>query len=378
MKVWIIGRGIPSSKNKMLGSFELEQAQALEKKGVDVIYIAMSVRSGRNLQHIGYRFTVEKKVPIFSINFPIGRLFPQKITDGLFDIFLKYLSKIIIKKYGMPNIVHVHYPAQRSYRFLERIQKKGVKIVATEHWSKVQDKTLNIKSLQNIKEFAHKCDSFICVSSCLKQSVLELTGVKRKVFNVPNLVNPYFTNNSISNNSCEDFRYVVSGRLVDCKRVDKVIRAFISVFSKDEKVSLFIAGGGAEYSKLKQIIDEEEREKQIHLMGTVTRVRMAELLASSNVLVTYSELETFCVPIIEAWMCGKPVIATDSIPVMIENNDSRLGLTVEHNNVESLEKALLDMRDSWNEYDSKWIENYARNHFSESAVAQRLLDIYYE
>ena len=34
LKVWVVGRGIPSPENKMLGSFELEQAQALARQQV--------------------------------------------------------------------------------------------------------------------------------------------------------------------------------------------------------------------------------------------------------------------------------------------------------------------------------------------------------
>ena len=54
LKVWVVGRGIPSKKNGMLGNFEFEQAKILEKKGVEVVYFAISVRSAHNLASPGF------------------------------------------------------------------------------------------------------------------------------------------------------------------------------------------------------------------------------------------------------------------------------------------------------------------------------------
>lgn len=374
LKVWVVGRGIPSPQNKMLGSFELEQAQALAKSGAEVVYLGISVRSARNLRNIGFCTLNNFSVPVYSFNFPIGRVFPQTITDQVYDMAFAAIAKRIIKKHGIPEIIHIHYPAQRPYNGLRRMQERGTRIIATEHWSKVQDMTIGKKARMNLTAFVSESDAFICVSSALKKSVIELTGTSRRIEVVPNLVNPFF--NTQFQKKSKSFNYVVSGRLVEFKQVNKVVQAFIEVFDKNENVSLTIAGGGEQYNTIKSIIEKESREKQIHLLGSVSREKMAEIMAKSDALITYSRMETFCVPVIEAWMCGKPVVASGSIPVMIDNPDKRLGVTVDQTNTITLENALIEMRRQRAKYNSNWIKNYAMMHFSENAVSQMLIDIY--
>lgn len=374
LKIWVVGRGIPNPQNKMLGSFELEQAQALAKSGADVVYLGISVRSARNLHNIGFCNLNSFSVPVYSFNFPIGRVLPLTITDKVYDIAFTAISKRIIKEHGMPDIIHIHYPAQRPYNGLRRMQERGTRIIATEHWSKVQDMTIGKKARMNLTAFVSESDAFICVSSALKKSVIELIGTSRRIEVVPNLVNPFF--NTQFQKKSKSFNYVVSGRLVEFKQVNKVVQAFIEVFDKNENVSLTIAGGGEQYNTIKSIIEKESREKQIHLLGSVSREKMAEIMAKSDALISYSRMETFCVPVIEAWMCGKPVIASGSIPVMIDNPDKRLGVTVNEYSIETLETALRTMYNSQDDYDTKWIADYALTHFSESAIAHSLLKIY--
>ena len=374
LKVWVVGRGIPSPHNKMLGSFELEQAQALEKAGLDVVYIGISVRSAQNLRNVGFSTNDDFSIPAYSFNFPIGRAFSQTITDKIFNTAFSVISKKIVKEHGMPDIIHIHYPAQRPYDCLRKMQAQGVKIVATEHWTKVQDMTIGEIPRRNLVTFVSECNSFICVSSALKKSVIELTGTSRRIEVVPNLVNSYFNIQTRKKDS--KFNYIVSGRLVEHKQVDKVVKAFIETFGKDENVSLTIAGSGEQYSAIKSMIEKESREKQIHLLGSVSREKMAEIMGSADALITYSRMETFCVPVIEAWMCGKPVIASGDIPVMADNPDERLGMTVDCNDDISLKKALKLMRSDYKRYDADLIRFYAINHFSENAISERLMDVY--
>lgn len=374
LKVWVVGRGIPSPQNQMLGSFEFEQARALSKEGVDVVYLAFSMRSAKNIHNLGLCITTESSIPVYSYNFPLGRVLPQTITDKVYEMLFSTISKRIVDQYGIPDVIHVHYPSQRTYEGLKELWEQGVCIVATEHWSKVQNKEIDAVSCRRLTAFMDNCDAFICVSSLLKHAVIELTGTLRDIVVIPNLVSSAFYSVPHETKGC--FNYVVSGRLIESKQVDKIIRAFIDVFDKNDKVSLTIAGGGKQHKFLKTIIEKGSREKQIHLLGSVSREKMAEIIAASNALVTYSRTETFCVPIIEAWACGKPVIASKDIAVVIDNPDERLGITVDCNNIDDLKRALQYMRHHYDKYDAEFIRNYANYHFSEKAISEQLIAEY--
>ena len=346
----------------------------MAKSGMDVVYLGISVRSARNLRNVGFSAINDLPVPAYSFNFPVGRVFPQAVTDKVYDTAFRKLSKRIIKEHGTPDIIHIHYPAQRPYDSLRKMQERGVKIIATEHWTKVQDMSIGKVSRENLAAFVSECNAFICVSTVLKLSVIQLTGTSRMIDVVPNLVNSCF--NKKLPKADNSYNYVVSGRLVEHKQVDKVVHAFIEAFDKNENVSLTIVGGGEQYNVIKDIIEKESRENQIHLLGSVSREKMAEIMAASDALITYSRMETFCVPVIEAWMCGIPVIASRDIPVIIDNPDEKLGVKVNPDNMDSLKEALLHLKDNHQMYDSEWIAHYAHTNFGEQFVAQKLIAIY--
>ena len=373
MHIWVIGRGLPSENNGMLGSFELEQAQMLANAGNSVCYFAMSVRSGNNLKHIGYHYETKEKVRILSFNFPLGRLLSVEKTDKIFTRSFRKMAQLTLREYGVPDIVHVHYPAQRPYLPFFELQKLGSKIVATEHWTKVYDKTINNNSKNNLNDFCKFANSVICVSSGLRQAIIDITQTKREIIVVPNVVQSTFVKTKEAHTG---FRFVAAGRLVQHKQFDKIVEAFIHQFHNERNVSLTVAGNGDQYKHILSIIQEAHMEKRIKLLGTISRENMAGLISSSDALISFSRLETFCVPVVEAWMCGLPTIVPSTIPVAMDHHDERLGIYVNCNDITSLEQALGDIIDQYDNYDSLWISNYAKNNFGEESITSKLLDIY--
>lgn len=373
MRVWVVGRGIPSKKNGMLGSFEFEQAKILAKKGVEVVYFGISVRSAHNLANQGFSHMKLEGIAVESFNFPLGRLLSSEKTDAVFSYAFRKLAGNAIKKFGFPDIVHVHYPAQRPYTVLRELQESGAKVVATEHWTAVQERKLKGNCLQNLKDFCENCDAFICVGSVLRNSVLALTGTARTISVIPNVVDDHF---SILPSEGKGVRFLASGRLVRHKQFDKVVQAFIETFHDVQDAFLTVAGGGDEFSHIQKLVASSGMENRIMLTGTVARSEMAKLMAESSILVSYSRLETFCVPVIEAWMCGKPTIVSSVTPVVIDHPDERLGLLTDCNDLGSLKRAMLYMYHHCAEYDAAWISRYAKEHFGEEAIAGNLLKTY--
>lgn len=373
MRVWVVGRGLPTKSNGMLGSFELEQAQMLAKAGLEVCYFGISVRSAKNLHKIGYFQDKIDNVFVYSYNFPFGRFLSTEYTDKICERSFKNLAAKAIQLHGTPDIIHVHYPAQRPYSAFAGYQSAGVKIVATEHWTKVQDKSIGEKNIQDLNDFCEKVDYFICVGSSLINAIREITGTKRNIAIVPNVVNSIFLQKP---NAHEGVYFVAAGRLVPHKQFVKIAEAFIDQFCQVNDTFLTIAGSGEDFGKIKKLVKEANMENRVKLTGTVTRKEMASIVESSDVLVSYSRLETFCVPVIEAWMCGIPVIVSSTSPVAIDYNDEKLGIFVDCDDIITLKHAMKQMYKYSKRYDKCWISKYARANFSESAVANKLIGIY--
>ena len=373
MRVWVVGRGIPSKKNGMLGSFEFEQAKILAKKGVEAVYFAISVRSAHNLEHMGFSRMEREGIPVESFNFPLGRAFSWEKTDPMFDYAFRRLAGKAIKRYGKPDVIHVHYPSQRPYGALRELQASGVGIVGTEHWSKVQERSLKANFLRNLTTFCENCDAFICVGTVLRESVLALTGTSKRIDVIPNVVDGRFSVRPFEGNGV---RFLTSGRLLPIKQFDKVVQAFAETFQDVPDAFLTVAGGGEEFTRIQQIAASSDMGDRITLTGTLSREEMARRMAESSVLVSYSKLETFCLPVVEAWMCGKPTIASSTTSVIMDHPDRRLGLTVAPDDLNSLKHAMRYMYDHCGDYDGAWIRKYAMERFSEDAIAEHLLQVY--
>lgn len=372
MKIWVIGRDYPTKFNRMNGSFEFEQALMLADAGNDVCYFAVNLHTGRGKKKFGFYHDRSGKVPASYFHFPGGKLLPVKVFEYLTVRSFIHMTEKAVKKYGLPDIIHVHYPALQPYKTFEYYQKQGVKIVATEHWTKVQDHTLSGANVRRLKDFAAKCDALLCVGSYLKTAIREITGTDREIMIVPNVANKLFRP---AEKKHDGFRFFAAGRFVPVKQFDRIVSAFCKVFRDIPGVTLTIAGSGKEAENIKSRVTPEMADR-VRFTGTVNRERMAQLTADADALISYSRLETFCVPVIEAWSCGIPAVAASSSPVMADYPDERLGIEVDCDKTETLEAALKQIYTDVDKYDPKWISAFAAEHFSEKAVSERLIGIY--
>lgn len=375
MKIWVIGRSFPEKKNGMSGTFELEQAKLLAKHGHEVSYIACVFHPFKKVKKWGACEWIEDNVHVYTYSKPY---FPTRLHIYLNNYQEKTWKKLLDKaeeREGIPDIIHVHYPTLITQpAVIFAYKAKGTKIVATEHWSGVQSGKLNRHQRTQLKTYVSDTDQFICVGKPLKDMTLELSQTKKNINIVPNVVPNFFT---CRQKDGDGFRFIAVGRLVPVKQFDHLIKAFWKAFADDKKVTLMVVGGGSEYKRLKKLIDSLGASDQIKLTGMLPRNKTAECISSSDVLVCYSRLETFGVPVIEAWYCGLPVISSDAIG-LAEYFDESLGLLGPHNDDKMLAENLNKIKNEYAKYSKEHIHDFAEKNFSEPAVYQKLMHIYSE
>ncbi len=105
----------------------------------------------------------------------------------------------------------------------------------------------------------------------------------------------------------DKFVMLYVGRLAASKRVNFLIKAMQAL---DEAV-LLVAGGGEERDKLKNLAHSLNLEDKVIFIGRVSDEDLPKYYSMSDVFVTASLHEGFCVPIIESFASGKPVIVPD-------------------------------------------------------------------
>lgn len=372
MKIWVVGRGYPTKENGGWGSFELEQAKMLARGGHEVCYISLTLSflsrgDARRLDHFK-----EDDVEVFAYShlyFP-GKLsihlggFENKVWTGLFET--------VEREVGLPDLVHVHYPSMiGGAHAVAMLREKGVKLFVTEHWSRIVSKKLQSYEIESLAGYCKLANCFICVSEMLLDAAKELVEVDCPTEIVPNVVSEVFFKEK-----CDDkphsFGFVCVGRLAPIKRFDKIIDAFIEEFSPQEDVRLVIVGSGKE---LRRLQERARCDTRISFTGRLSSKGVAREIARSSALVSFSEIETFCVPVIDAWACGKPVIVADSVGIS-PYIKGWLGEVVHQNDLVELRKAMREMCDHSSHYDPLRISRFAHETFGENAVCGRLVELY--
>ena len=375
MKIWVIGRGVPTTKNRMLGQFELGQAQLLAKRH-KVTYLAQPFTFHPKYRTPGYFFRRSRVqgVDVFSTTAPYlpGRL--NVHLGGYYRWRWRRFLRRVEARTGTPDVIHVHYPAMIGEPDVLRVYKeRGVKIVCTEHWSRVLTKQPDAYQLARLRKFAALADGFACVGQPLKQAVEELCGGKTAVTVVPNVVSGIFT--AAPEKKTETFTFVAVGRLVPGKQFDRVVQAFAQAFAGDDRMRLTLIGDGPEREPLQRLAQQLGVEAQVTLTGTLAREDVAARMMQAHCLVCYSALETFGVPVIEGWASGLPVIASDALGFSQDWDDAR-GLVVSHRDVTALEKAMRDVFAGYDRYDPQALSAYAKEMYGEAAFYARLMKLY--
>lgn len=377
MKIWVIGRNYPTEKNKMCGSFEFEQAQMLARQGHQICYITCPFHPLYKVKKWGPVDWQEDNIHIYAYS---QLYFPQRFNI-YWDSFKRYIWEKLLervkKEQGIPDVIHLHYPTLISVpNSILAFKKKGTKIITTEHWSNVLTGKATTHEKQQLKTYVEGVDHFICVGGPLKESVLKITGTNKIIEVIPNIVPDIF---KAREKDHIPVKFVSVGRLIKSKQFDMLISAFSEAFSKDDDVLLTIIGGGPQYSRLEKQIRNLGMESKIKMVGSQPRSVVAEIMSKSDVLVSYSRLETFGVPVIEGWYSGMPAIATTAIG-FAEYWKDFLGVLIPFDDEKTLEETLRKVKMKIDEeyYPYQKIRQYAQDNFSEQAVYQKLIKLYIE
>lgn len=371
MKIWVVGRGYPTPDNRMWGSFELEQAKLLARYGHEVSYIALTLSFFNRKDSRGMRVFEEDGVSVIAyshVYFP-GKLgvYWERYEDNCWRrLFLE------AEKQGFPDLLHIHYPSMiSSINVVDAYKRRGARIYVTEHWSRVLINNLKAHEFARLKYYARNANCFASVSEILEKSIKELTDVDVPTAIIPNIVSPVFFEKPQKVQS-DTFAFITVGRLVPLKQFDVVIDQFRSVFKNEERVILKIIGTGSERTKLESLC---AGDKRISFLGEARLQKVADEMASSNALISYSKYETFAVPVAEAWASGNPTIVSDRsgiAPYVTSEN----GIVVKADSPFELGNAMRHVYDAYADYNPEQISSYARDRFCDQPIIKILESIY--
>jgi len=138
------------------------------------------------------------------------------------------------------------------------------------------------------------------------------------------------------------FNVISVGRIdFEQKRQDLLVRAFSKVVQIIPSAKLYIAGSGADASRLEEMIKMYNIHENVELWGFQKDV--ISCLKRANVFVLSSDFEGIPNSLLEAMAFGMPVVSTDCTPggaaMLIGDNEN--GILVHRNDADELAKGII-------------------------------------
>ena len=171
--------------------------------------------------------------------------------------------------------------------------------------------------LSSIKIMNHRFDAIIAVSETGRAELKQYFNLD-KIHVIYNGVDTNLFKPSLDEGLRKGTpQYLFVGNLYEHKKVEEVILALKELVKTYPKAHLQIVGGGYAYAKLKSLACRLNVQDHVSFVGFVPHSDLPHYYSSCDVYVTSSRCELFPLPLLEAWACGRPVVAS-SIPAHME------------------------------------------------------------
>lgn len=285
-----------------------------------------------------------------------GPLRDQCARTGIPIIDLGFPPRTVFARYGlnMPlakRLRELRLDAIHLQHFLS-LTKVGAaarwagipRIVVTEHSdAQLRDSLSNRIRVRLTWRLAHRVT---VIHAGLREYLTADIGIpSSRIVTVPNGIRVVEWHNRDRNERREElgigdeFVFMFVGRMDEVKNVPGLIRAFLNVQPRlTTPAKLVIIGGGSEFQKCRELIDEASAAESVLLAGEQHDVR--RFLAAADAFVMNSHSEGLPRALLEAMCVGVPAISTavGGIPDLLEGR----GWLTRAGDIESLEMAMLD------------------------------------
>ncbi len=177
-------------------------------------------------------------------------------------------------------------------------------------------------------------DAFLCPSQFLLGKMEEGNAFPDRLVHLPNFCDV----TGVAAATAPGAGVLYAGRLSHEKGVDVLIEAAALL---PEDLSVTIAGDGPARADLEQLVHERGVGDRVRFLGRVPMERLHDLMRASAVLAVPSRwYENQPMTILEAYGCGRPVVASDIGGLPEQVQDGVTGRLVPHSDPSALAEAL--------------------------------------
>jgi glycosyltransferase involved in cell wall biosynthesis len=302
-----------------------------------------------------------------------GVFWPRNSHFG-FHRWIHSFSSLVtafIRKHGTPDIIHAHtYLGAAVVASTPAISE--LPLVTTVHYSGILNNSIPLVHRSWLTKGLAGSDMVVAVSTSVKKALIHQ-------YDIPSVVIPNFVDDRLfvpKRHQGKDFVFVFVGDLIPRKNVESLLQAFLLLKEQGNiHVSLQIIGEGPEKENLISFVQLSGLLEDVEFLGQLTQLEVAQALQRAHALVLPSYHETFGIVLVEAFMCGIPVISTPS-GGPLDIISPQTGIIASDMTVPSIRSAMYKLISNYSSFDSRKIRSYALDRFSVSAIGPQLLEAY--
>lgn len=282
-----------------------------------------------------------------------------------------------IKEYGKADAVHLHVVWPLGLIALHIARRLNVPLIISEHWTGYYPQDGRYRGII-MKWMARKTVASakaLLVLNRAQENILKSHGLKGNTTLVPNAVNHEVFR--CTEESRAETRILVVAAFDDRqKNISGIIEAFATFRKLNTNAELSIIGGGNDEMLLKKRCrDLGLKEPAVAFEGIKNEHEIAAAMQQASVLVLNSYFENQPVVILEALMCGLPVIAPN-VGGISEIINSTNGIIFNVQQPHALLKAIEEWHQNKTRFNSKLISTEAAKSYSFESVADSLDTVY--
>lgn len=292
----------------------------------------------------------------------------QTLGISLLNPFTYYTTLKNILSNEKINIVHGHqFSSPMTHLSIFYANMLGYDTYYTEH-------SINTNILMNhiLKFTLSRVRSIVCVSHTCREILCYNTGiVPQKCYVIPNAIDSFIYKPVYNNDTT--FNILCVCRLEYRKGISLLIQV-IPIICSLFNVNFTIIGNGSMRPCLEKMIDKYSLKKNVILTGDIKPKNVVSYYNKSNLFLTCSLMETFCMTNLEAASCGIHVISTNvgGIPEVLPDDY----ITLCKPTVECISYAIIDFMNT-----NHYIDKHARHKkiseiYSWKNIAKRTLKMY--
>lgn len=373
LKIMIIPSWYPNKSDPLWGNYFIKQAEALSQYA-DVSMLYMNRASIK--QPADYIY--ERKTDGYYEDKYVFKFYKKTIIN-LKSVSLKYSYKKYAKEsykaykkfeeiVGKPDVILAMsaLPAGLAARYISK--KENIPYVVHAHSEGIM---INPAYKDYVDSIIKDASDYMAVNESIKKIV---ESKRNNCHLVPNFID--CNKFKIGKKDSKDFILVSVSNFYKVKALDVLLKALDIVVNKkgNKNIKLKVVGTGEYKDFYEGIARSLDLNDSVEFIGYVENDKLPEIYSSSNALCVSSTFETFCIPIVEAFASGIPVITTDCVgPLEIVNKDNAIITPI--NDVDKYAESILKIVNNYKKYDSKKIKEYAFNKYDKSVVCKDIIDI---